>query len=183
VLQLTSNFLLILFKTKFMKNLNFISNNQIQGIIKKVACVFGFLMWSIASLHSQTYDPKNGFTYYPNGAKYICNCVGGYGPEPVVIGPDGETVGCNTNEPRCKEILEEADDDAAAGGGDNGGEETTEANPQSLTPEIRLANAEYKKQLKIKYGVWAKQNGKWIYANNPREWTHQIIKSWKKSKK
>jgi hypothetical protein len=45
------------------------------------------------------------------------------------------------------------------------------------------ANEYFSKQLKIKYGVWSKQNGKWMYATNPSEWTSKIIQSWNKKKK
>ncbi len=142
------------------------------------------LILSFSSSNAQTYNPKNGFTHYPNGTVYICNCVGGFGPEPVVIGPNGETAGCTTEEERCSEILKEADDHATSNGGTTGGSvgagtgETT----QSYSPDVSNSMKEYQKQLKVKYGIWANQNGKWIYATIPHEWTTEIFRSWKKRK-
>ncbi len=86
---------------------------------------------------------------------------------------------CTENEKRCAEILEEAEEATPEDGGDSGGEAT----PQSLGPELTAEIREYRqKQLKIKYGVWSKQNGKWIAASDSRKWTAQIIQSWKKKK-
>lgn len=156
---------------------------------KAIVILFTFFV-CLGSIWSQIYNPKNGLTHYPNGTIYICNCVGGYGPEPVVVSPDGEIVGCETESERCREILEEADDDASKGGdgdteSEGGGSESTEGDgvsTQSFSPEVNASIKEYKKQLKIKYGVWSKQNGKWIASTNSREWTSQIIRTWKKKK-
>lgn len=174
-----------------MKTLNTNSIISRQAFLRKAMMIFFTLMISIGSIWAQTYNPKNGFTHYPNGTVYVCNCVGGFGPEPVVVGPDGETVGCETEGERCREILEEADDDASEGGeggteseggGGSEGTEEGEATTQSYSPEVNASIKEYRKQLKIKYGVWSKQNGKWIAAKNSSEWTKQIIGSWKKKK-
>jgi len=160
----------------FMSNLTF---------LRRFTVGFITLFFGLGSLWSQTYNPKNGFTHYPNGTVYICNCIGGNGDEPIVKGPDGETVGCDTERERCTEILEEADNDAAAGGsgaGGGGASEGGEANTQAYSPEIRASVVEYGKKVKLKDGVWANQNGKWIHSPNSKEWTKQIIRSWKKKK-
>jgi len=164
-----------------MKTLNFNKLILSLSILRHVNLVVFTFFIGLAYLNSQTYNPKNGYTHWPNGTVYVCNCVQGYGPEPVVVA-NGETVGCFTNEERCKELLEEADDDAAAGGGDAGGTDSAEPTTQSLTPEMNASFRGFKKQLKKRKGVWANQNGKWIYATNSREWTQQIINSWNKKK-
>jgi hypothetical protein len=142
----------------------------------------------LGTTFSQTYNPQTGNTHYPNGTIYIGTSEHTGGP--VVTGPDREDgswerVECDkdaASEKRCAEILEEATPDKdgkTPDTDDSSGEATT----QSLGSEMASEVNEYRnKQLKIKYGVWAKQNGKWQHIKNPGEWTAAIISSWKKKK-
>ncbi len=85
---------------------------------------------------------------------------------------------CTKNPKRCAEILEEASDDAA-----DSSSGSSDGAAQSLGSGVASEILEYRqKQLKIKNGTWSKQNGKWIAATNSKEWTTQIIKSWKNKK-
>ncbi|MBK7806344.1 MAG: hypothetical protein WAT37_16925 [Saprospiraceae bacterium] len=149
------------------------------------------LMLGTYPLFSQAYNPQTGNTHYPNGTIYVESSDITNGP--IVSGPklangDWERVDCTKNEKRCAELLKEADDDAAAGGGgisgtgagDNG---SGGATTQSLDSEMATQTNEYRtKQLKIKYGVWANQKGKWYFIDQPSDWTSEIIRSWKKRK-
>jgi hypothetical protein len=155
----------------------------------RVFAICLIILNGLSILQAQRYDPNTGATHYPNGTIYIPNSERTGGP--VVTGPDRpeggwEIVDCDENqasEKRCAELLEEAtpDKDGNTPGEGSGGAETT---TQSLGNEISSqANEYFSKQLKIKYGVWSKQNGKWMYATNPSEWTSKIIQSWNKKKK
>ncbi len=195
-----------------MKTLN--SNSIIfykHLLLKPIFSIFMFFTAS-SYLNAQVFNPDNGFTHYPNGTVYIPNVTsdGGIGPEPVVIGPDGETVGCTTDEARCKELLEDAAADTGPGdtgttpggadggdtgstpggseggsesGSEGGSEDSKETSQSYYSPEVKTSSKAYKKQLKIKYGVWSNQKGKWIYASSPQEWTIKIVGSWGKNKK
>ncbi|MEZ4895512.1 MAG: hypothetical protein R2806_01665 [Saprospiraceae bacterium] len=157
------------------------------------------MLFLLAFVHgwSQDYRPDTGNTHYPNGTIYLTN--GGvpgswaYGQGPVVLGPprkDGsqETVPCDDDPQRCRELLEAAADDAAgstttpapgpvSGGAEGGpGEvDTGESTSEMLRTEVQ----QYIAHLKIKPGVWLAARGKWTYCKDPKSWNKKIYNSWK----
>jgi hypothetical protein len=172
-------------KYKRMKSLfeKFIETHSVNGT--KSFLIILFFGSISGTTFSQAYNPETGNTHYPNGTIYVESSDITNGP--IVSGPklangDWERVDCTKNEKRCAELLKEATPDKdgkTPGTGDNNGEATA----QSLGSEMASEAYEYRtKQLKIKYGVWTKQHGKWQHIKNPGEWTAAIISSWKKKK-
>ena len=169
----------------FLFNLSILKINNFRSVSLSALSFFICL----CSLSSQTYNPETGNTHYPNGTIYISTSEHTGGP--VVTGPDREDgswerVECDKNqasEKRCAEILEEATPDNAETTQSSGNGVGGNAYNDVLGAVVVAEAIEYRsKQLKIRHGVWAKQNGKWIYATNPREWTKKIIATWKKKK-